>query len=338
MFKLSSSNNNNKTEKSIYAEVTDIILQSLKEGNIPWQRPFAKTGLPANFTTKEQYKGINVLLLNNAILKNNYESKYFLGFVQVQSLQGMVNKGEKAHPVVYFTVKEKEITAEEKDEIIEKRPEANIVEHSEKEGMYIYTYPVLKRHFVFNVCQTNLKDKIINEEINEVKISNLKDDDKIQRIENFLNSIENKPKIINTAIGRACYIPSTDTIQIPKKSLFVGIDEYYSTLFHELVHSTLHDSRLNRKAEGLDFGSQEYAKEELIAELGSAFLCWQFGIQKVIQNQAAYIKSWIQILENDKKILLQASKAAQKAVEYLNEAGRQIKKEDTNKKIYVKRR
>jgi len=128
----------------------------------------------------------------------------------------------------------------------------------------------------------------------------------------------NAPKMEQSS--KEWYRPSTDTVEMPSKSLFSSIEEYYSTLFHELTHSTGHASRIGR--EGIKqlntFGSESYSREELIAEMGAAMLCGVTGIdQATIQNSAAYLKTWIERLKSDSKLLVSAASAAQKASDYI---------------------
>ena len=118
----------------------------------------------------------------------------------------------------------------------------------------------------------------------------------------------------------AAYSASIDTVMMPNRNQFHRVEGYYSTLFHELVHSTGHRNRLHRPAvHDINFGSEKYSKEELIAEIGAAFLCGHTGIenQKTLENTSAYVKSWVEKLENDKKLIVTAASAAQKAVDYI---------------------
>jgi antirestriction protein ArdC len=137
-------------------------------------------------------------------------------------------------------------------------------------------------------------------------------------MQEVIDNMQNRPAIKH-GFTKACYIPDVDEVHMPDPSKFDGTPEYFSTLFHELTHSTLHATRCNRKLTGaVQFGNEEYSREELVAEMGAAFLCGETGISApVIENQASYIASWLKALNNDRKLIVNAAGTAQKAVDYI---------------------
>lgn len=227
-----------------------------------------------------------------------YSSPYWLTFDQAKKLKGMVKAGEQGTPIVYWSVKES--TKLKTDPITGEEVEQT------------YTYRILKYSTVFNA------EQIVGIEFE--KPEGLMEHDTIDDIENVLNKMPEKP-LVKFGGGKAYYSPSFDHIGMPDKGTFVSLEEYYSTLFHEYVHSTGHTSRLNRPsvmAGGFDRHDQ-YSFEELIAEFGAGFLNATFGIdtKDVEENSAAYLQSWASKLKKDPKLLYKAASAAQKAVDYI---------------------
>jgi antirestriction protein ArdC len=279
---------------SIYQTVTDRILSSLKAGVIPWEKPWASprfTGgpFPRNFSTGKPYRGINVLLL----WSSEFSSPFWLTFKQTQELKGNVRKGEHGTPIVFF----KQLAHGEKDE------------SSDDER----TPFVLCRYTVFNVEQC---DGLTLPEIVQPTIAPERDDD--ETCEGIVAAWENRPALHLTSPTerRAYYRPRTDSVHMPARSRFVDAAHYYSTLFHELVHSTGHESRLNRTF-GDRFGDELYSKEELVAEMGAAFLCAIAGIanEHTDRNTTAYLQNWISKLEEDNRLILHAAANAQRAAD-----------------------
>ena len=249
---------------------------------------------PRNLITKKPYRGINLLLLSDL----KYELPYFLTFKQVKYLKGSVIKDEKAHMVVFYKWLEK------------KDDDGNIIVNEEGK---VEMVPMLKHYYVFNVGQCkDIASKHIPWQI-EGQFN------PIEEAEHIANNMPNPPEIrFNT--GRACYIPRSDKVNMPPKNSFIADEELYSTLFHELCHSTGHISRLNRKGvtKAAAFGSKVYSQEELVAEMGAAFLCGEAGIaNRTIDNSAAYIQGWLSRLKDDRRLLVFAAGAAQKACDFI---------------------
>lgn len=286
----------NAMRNDIYQKVTDFMIKKLEQGIVPWQKPF-ETGLcmPMNIR-KRPYRGVNVW----SLLSYEHQSPFWLTFKQVKELGGNVKKGEKGAMVVFWKMLDvqKEKT-EDGDPAFE-----NI------------TVPYLRYYYVFNLCQTeNIPVKNIPqiEKPDEIEFT------PIQKAEQILSAWEDKPKLKHGK-HRACYISFWDAVEMPDEKFFISPEEYYCTLFHEYIHSTGHKSRTNRHAKFPNhrFGSKDYSIEELVAEMGAAFLCAIAGIEsKVIDNSAAYIQSWISVFKNNKKFLMNASSHAQKACDYI---------------------
>jgi antirestriction protein ArdC len=249
--------------------------------------------MPKNLVSKKEYRGVNVFML----ACQQYGSPWWLTFNQVKERGGYVRKGEKATPVIFwkFIDRKDSVEADSEDNINGK-------------------IPLLRYYSVFNVFQT---EGITLPPDPEETINPFNPNEKAEQI------IANMPQRPDIQYGgnKACYRPSSDTITLPPKQTFVSPEEYYSTYFHELSHATGHESRLARKSilEPSFFGSHEYSKEELVAEMGAAFLCGFSGIeQKTIENSVAYIQGWLKVLKSsDKTLLVHAAAQAQKASDYI---------------------
>ena len=279
---------NQITDKAdVYAIITNRIIEQLEQNNVPWRKPWTEAGPPMNLISKRHYRGINVWLL----LSVNYRQNYFLTFKQVQELGGTVKKGSRSHMVVFTKWEKKEDpkTGEEKK------------------------VPFLRYYYVFNValCEGIPADKIPPLEV--------RNNSPIEACQDLICSMPNLPEIRHEK-QKAFYVPSGDYINMPLMETFTNSESYYGTLFHELIHSTGHSSRLNRK-EVMDlnsFGSEPYSMEELTAEIGACFLMSQTGIlTSDITNTAAYIQSWLAKLRNDKRFIVYASAQAQRAVDFI---------------------
>jgi antirestriction protein ArdC len=277
-----------EAKKDVYQIVTERIIAQLEKGVIPWKQPWTESGLPKNLITKNTYRGINLLLL----LSLGYERMFFLTSKQITELGATVKKDEKAHLVVYWN------WVESKDEVT--------TDGKPKKA------PFLRYYLVYNVdqCEGIDEDKI--PEPTESKFT------PIEYCENMVLNMPNLPTIKHKE-QKAYYEPLRDFINMPKPETFENEDRYYATLFHELVHSTGHRSRLNRKGllEMTPFGSEAYSFEELIAEIGSSYLCYHAGIESPFEQQAAYIEGWLKKLQSDNRFIIQASSSAQKATDYI---------------------
>jgi len=276
------------TKKSAAEIITDAIISKLESGVVPWRKPWnGSVNAPKNLVSGKAYRGINAFLLSCT----GFASPYFLTFKQVQDKKGLVNKGAISFPVVFWS----NVTVEDR----ESGDEKNI--------------PFMRYYRVFNVEQTNLPIPPIME--NPLEFN------PIEEAEKIVAAMPSCPEI-RYGQAKAFYSPSLDYVNMPKHELFESPEGFYSTLFHEISHSTGHASRVGRKGvtESNYFGSHEYSKEELIAEMSAAFLCGEIGIiPATLDNSAAYIKSWLRALKSkdNKNMVITAASAAQKAVDFI---------------------
>ncbi len=274
---------------NVYEIVTEQVIKQLESGVAPWRKPW-RCEPPANLVSGKEYRGINPFLLAS----QGYGSRFWLSFNQAKKLGGHVRKGEKSSLVTFWNIGEEKII-------------------KNAEGKDRKSKPILLRYYsVFNIEQTEgIADKLGLGNASP-RVPN------IEQCEAIVSGMPNAPRMEQD--GRAWYRPSTDSVGMPSKSLFGTAEEYYSTLYHELTHSTGHASRVGR--EGIEqlntFGSESYSKEELIAEMVAAFLCGCVGIAPAtIQNSASYLQHWITRLRGDSKLLVSAASAAQKAADYI---------------------
>ncbi len=278
---------------SVYEVITNRIMNQLECGVAPWHKPWkarGKNGLPRNLVSGHEYRGINVWIL----LSSGYASPHWLTFRQARELGGHVRQGETGFPVVYWKFGKREV--HDGDEIIEKPS-------------------VLCRYYtVFNVDQCEgLRIKPAQPADNEPQVQ------PIEACEQVVSSWKQKP-LIHHGGDRASYNKLQDCIRMPSRESFDNAEEYYSTLFHELTHSTGHPARLNRPTltEFERFGDANYSREELVAEMGAAFLAGYCGIEnRVISNSAAYLASWLEVLKSDPRMVLIAASQAQKAADLI---------------------
>lgn len=275
------------SKADVYAIVTNRIIEQLEQNRVPWRKPWTEAGLPQNLISKRPYRGINVWLL----LSCNYRQNLFLTFKQAKELGATVRKGEKSQMVVFTKWEKKE---------------------DEKTGE-VKNVPFLRYYYVFNVAQC---DGIPEGKIPPHAVRN---NDPIETCQDIIVSMPNLPEIKHDK-QKAFYDPAGDYINMPLMESFTNSESYYGTLFHELIHSTGHFSRLNRKeiTEMKGFGSEPYSIEELTAEIGSCYLMSHAGIlTSDISNTAAYIQAWLEKLRNDKRFIIYASAQAQKATDYI---------------------
>lgn len=271
-----------------YEVITQQILDRLEQGIIPWNRPWSANGEPPmNLVSKKPYRGINLVLTS----MSGFQSPYWLTFNQCKFLKGSIKEGSKSLPIVYW----------DKVQVRDTQSTTGFA-----------TVPYIKYYRVFNVEQT---EGIPASKIPEPKQRGV-DHNPITECERIVAESQCKPEIKHFG-DRAYYARSFDTITLPEMRWFDTSEHYYATLFHEMIHSTGADSRLHRDMTGY-FGSEPYSKEELVAEIGSSFLCATVGIEpKTIDNTVAYVQSWLKALNDDKKLVIYASAQAQKASDYV---------------------
>jgi antirestriction protein ArdC len=281
---------------NVYDTITERIIVQLNSGVAPWHKPWLSYGgqatAPRNLISQKPYRGINQLLT----LVSPFSSPFWLTYKQAAGIGGHVNAGEKSTPIVFWKFG-KEEQAEPDGEITTTK-----------------TWAMCRLYSVFNVEQCTIpgldlgKPELPDKTFNPIPIC-----------EKIVAEFAGKPPI-NHAGDRAFYTPSRDSVTMPARESFDGPEEYYNTLFHELTHSTGHSSRLDR--EGVNalhfFGDAVYSREELVAEMGAAFLSGHCGIEnKTLNNSASYLQSWIKALRSDSKLVIVAAGAAQKAADLI---------------------
>jgi len=268
--------------------ITENVLRQLEQGVAPWRKPWS-TSIPQNLISKKSYRGLNVF----SLATQGYGSPYWLTFNQAKQLGAHVRKGEKSTLVSFWKCSEYS------------RENANTG------GVENRTSVLLRYYHVFNIEQCDGLRAIYGDDWKPIN--------PIDQCEAIVNAMENGPRIERHS--RAFYRPATDVIGIPARNCFESPEAYYTTLFHELTHSTGHSSRLGRfdgNSTDHEFASESYSKEELIAEIGAAMLAGISGIShSTLANSASYLKSWIDKLRSDSRLIISAASHAQKAVDYI---------------------
>ena len=306
--------------KDAMQKVTDKFIQVIEDdikNNRPafWLRPW-KTSYPMNASFGNEYNGINFWNLLIEQMLNKYDSNLWATFNQIRQMGGKVIKGSKSVPVIFWKVINKETEETEEDK----------------------SYLVARAYHVFNLDQTT--DCELPKRMDKLTTELLTDFTPVEKADEIINNYvegkiqnqtplalytpksEGKADKIGVTIERAFYQPSTDSVNIPPVSLFNSMDEYYSTVFHELIHSTGHPKRLNRLKENSNYYTdhlESYSAEELTAELGNGILCQLTGIDgtNVANNSVAYLRHWLEIFKNNPKELMYAAGRAHKAVNHI---------------------
>lgn len=268
---------------SVYEIVTGKIIEKLDRGIIPWRKPW-NSNPAVNWVTQKPYRGLNQMLLDPG---------EYATWNQIKKAKGKVKKGAKSEIVTFYKLFELDDQYDENT--------------GEKKKI-----PLLRYYRVFNVqdCE-GIEPKQQEPETYR--------HNPIEEAEKIIEGYQDAP-LITFAPNRAFYVPIDDTVSIPHKEDFQNIEDYYNTFFHELIHSTGHEKRLNRKSitSLASFRSHEYSREELVAEIGAAMLCGQVGIEKeTLENTVAYVQSWLSALKNDKQMVIYAASQAQKAADHI---------------------
>jgi antirestriction protein ArdC len=269
---------------NIYQEITDSIITELEKGAAPWVKPWnAPQGADKNVISQKPYRGINRLLLAMVGGIKGYSNPAWATYKQWESMGGNVRKGEKAAKIIFWS-------------------QAKTTNPEGEEKAYAFA----KAYFVFNVAQVEGIDIVASEDKQN-------DNAKIDNCESTIKATQ--AKIIHGG-DTACFIPSSDVIRMPELGTFQSSEHYYATAFHELTHWTSDKKRCDRDISKGRFGNPDYAFEELVAELGAAFLCSTHGIAGDLRH-AGYIESWLKALKNDNKAIFKASGLAQSAADYV---------------------
>lgn len=283
----------------VYERITNQIVAELEKGVRPWLKPWNAEHSAGRITRPLRgngipYRGINVVMLWSEAMEKGYAAPIWMTFKQAIELKACVRKGEKGSLVVYA------------DKITRTETDAATGEENE------FAIPFMKGYTVFNVEQINgLPEHFYGKpELRSDAVP------RIERVESFFAATG-----ANVVHGgsRACYVPSTDNIHMPCIDFFRDTESYYATLAHETTHWTKHASRLNREFGRKRFGDEGYAMEELVAELGSAFLSADLDLTpEVRDDHASYVASWLKVLKNDKRAIFTAASHAQRAVDFLH--------------------
>ena len=314
--------------KSVNQIITDRLIKEMESRDgFFWQEPWLNKSYAArNFSTSKVYRGINYIWLNYVVQR---ESPYWLTFKQIDALGGKVKKGAVSEIVFFYT-----------------RESVKTVKRSNTEGELetvkvktILDYPVIRYYKVFN------SDDIEGIDFPSSHRIERNDAEKLESCEAIVANMPMKPAIYEDKVNQAFYRPALDEIRLPKIALFKSDFEYYSTLFHELVHSTGHKSRLNRFekqkiGKGIFAKKANYAFEELVAEIGASFLCADSGIlYYTIKNSAAYLEGWkgelISIMKEDDRFFLRAAAAAEEAATFINPLRESIQDLSNNSQTLV---
>ena len=278
----------------VYQIVTNRIISDLEKGIIPWEKPWIAKGnrYAISGTTGKRYSLLNQMLLG-------MPGKWYT-YKQAEKIGAHVRKGEKSSVCVFWKMiedkKEQKDGDDKKKKMIPILRYYNVFHESQIDGL-----PESEPETEFEVSESPDAEKVIWDYVNREGIS-----------------------LVHSDADGAYYAPGKDLIHLPKPELFKNTNEYYATAFHEMTHSTGHESRLNRFAENKTnaaFGSEEYSKEELVAEIGSAILMnvCDLETEHSNRNTSAYIQNWLSVLNDDKRFIVSASSRADKAVDYILE-------------------
>ena len=291
-------------KREVLDRIVQGILHALEQERIPWEKPWTVSP-NRNLVTGHVYTGINRLLTATEAMRKGYSSPYWLTYKQAKAKGGHVKRGEHGLPIIYWAIKERKVNVDGEERV--------------------ETYPIMRVYTVFNSEQcegieTPTADRI--EPVEPHSIANA--------------YLATSGVVLQHAGDRAYYRPDTDTINMPHSTTFASPEHYHATLFHEMVHSTGHESRLNRDVRNV-FGDHKYSVEELIAEIGSAYLCALTGISTTDteRNTTAYCQHWARAIKADPNIILQAAQKAEKAIKYITDTqpstGPTERKESTTK-------
>lgn len=284
------------TKQSIEDKVTDTIITALEAGVAPWTKPWNGGAEPVSLSTGRPYRGINWLVLSLVADEQGYDSNVWMTYKQAAAHGGQVRKGEKGTAIVFWKMLER------KDD----NGDAKSV-------------PLLRYYTVFNAAQVDgleLPDKFVPEPADEDEVRTMQTvfDD----VTNVWDATGNSRPTITFGGHRAFYRPSEDSITLPPMDDFTDVAGFAGTLLHEAAHSTGHASRLNRwDGKSHEFGCNDYAEEELVAEIGAAMLAARLGLPMQVDRSAAYVASWLERLKDDRSLLIAAAQRAQKAVDWV---------------------
>jgi antirestriction protein ArdC len=292
---------------TVHRIITERIIAALERGTVPWRKPWqAAAGRPRSMGTGQPYRGVNVFLLGLTAAEEGYASPFWGTYRQISDLGGQIRKGEHSTLVVFW----KQAQAEHRD------PQTGEVT--------LKQLPILRYYRVFNATQAGHLPERFHPAPGEHS--------EIAEPQAVLDGyLARGPELVHVAGDRADYHPATDTIRLPLRAQFRTGEAYYATAFHEAGHSTGHPSRLNRPGIAAfdHFGSDKYAREELIAQMSSSLLCAQSGIEnpETFENSASYVAGWLSALNHDTRLVVTAAAQAQRACGLINQAERESAKD-----------
>ena len=276
--------------KDVYADVTKKMMDALENGVVPWRKPWTTMGAHRNLASGREYRGINVFLTSLAAMRGGYAYPLWLTMKQTNRLGGRVRAGERGTMVVFW----------------EPRVDVRKLDDGEEEERRRL---VFKKYYVWNVEQI---DGLVLPEPKAVGAASH------EGAETVWEGYADKP-LLSHGGSAAFYSPALDAIQLPPRATFEGTGAYYQVLFHEAIHSTGAKTRLNRSTvtQAGRFGDANYTQEELVAEMGGAMLLAQAGLEPAYENSAAYLRGWLKALDEDKRLVVVAAQAAEKAARYV---------------------
>lgn len=291
---------------SLYERITAQIVAEMEAGRIPWASPWdaaqaaALSGMPQNAKTGRPYSGVNVLTLWAEAAVKGYPTHNWMTFQQARELNAYVRKGEKSTPAVFTKMVDVEV-------------EENGQTKTDQR-------PVLRLYHLFNVAQLDNLPTVYSTPTQLAPEQT--------RYDNMLAFTSRCGVKVEYGGPKACYMPNRDLVVMPPYGSFANDEGFFGVLGHELIHATGPQHRLDRKLT-TRFGSTAYAREELIAEIGSAFLCAEHGIPPTTRSNAAYLQSWITVLKDDPKAIFHAASQASMASRFLLEEANHAVQVDT---------
>ena len=293
----------------VHTIITEKIIAALEAGVVPWRKPWAGgAASPQNLVSKRHYSGINVLLLSLTAAEKGFTSPYWVTKNQIEAAGGAFKPGQEPYD------RETGTGSNHNAALVsfwgtfgKKKNAAPDVETDRDTGPRFFKY-----FLVWNIEQTTGLEALLPAPVTTTPVA------PDVAAEAIVAGYPNGPTMDHTS-GAAWYRPSTDHVGLPPRDSFTGTVAYYATVFHELVHSTGHESRLKRFERGsaLGKGSEVYSKEELVAEMGAAFLGAEAGLPDNLDQNAAYIRSWLTVLKNDHGFVISAASQAQKATDHI---------------------
>lgn len=290
------------SNRDLYQEVTNKMIALIEKGVVPWRLTWSTYGLARNYATGHIYSGINLIIMNTT----HHSIPYFMSFRQIEERNGRIKKGAKSEMVIYFNIYYKV-----GDDTLHHREEA---EARKSMGEEVEVLKFIKHYNVFNIEDIEGIDFDLPQTM-------YNDNEKIERCEDIIDRMPKRPELKMLDPNQPFYSPILDIVNMPAITQFESAEAYYATYFHELAHSTGHESRLAREEVMVPHlhGSNPYGKEELLAELAASFVCSmvQINFEPILENSASYLDGWLKVLKEDNKFIFKAAAEAQKAADYI---------------------